>query len=473
MQKKKQEGFFWVKLKPWQQIIFWFTVLLIAVFFLTTGGFFLWEKAYAGKIYPGLKIEGINFGGKTTEEVANYLRRKNSQISLDFTFHYKDQIATLSARQIGWGYDERLISTQAFAYGRSGNYLSNFYQKITAFKSGYELPLSPAYDRNQLENFLIKAAENIDVPPQEGLFQFSGGKVTAFRLSSPGQAVDIEAVESEIDSTLSLLAGGLIPSSLDIPLVIKPVEPKVSTDQANNLGIKELVGQGVSHFAGSIPNRIHNVQLAASRLNGILVAPDEEFSFNKSLGDVSKFTGYKEAYIIKEGRTVLGDGGGVCQVSTTFFRALLDAGLPITERHPHSYRVGYYEQDSPPGIDASVYDPAWDLKFKNDTGHYLLVQSAVDLKTATLIFQLYGTSDGRTVMISQPVIKNQVPPPDDLYQDDPNLPKGEIKQVDWKAWGADTSFTRTVKRNDETIISETFSSHYQPWQAVFLRGTKE
>lgn len=473
MVKKMQEFNFWTHIKVWQKLLFLLTATCLTVFFLTTTGYFLWEKRYTGKIYPGVKIAGVDFEGKTLQEVEDFFQQKNSQINLDFTFTYQGELATLSARQISWGYNEKLIIAQALAFGRSNNFLADLYQKLKALKYGYAIPLSYSYDEAQLRTFLQKSAEKIDVPPQEALFQFANGRVTAFRPSVDGQAVDVETAVQVVSSTLPLLKEGALPPSVQIALMVKPVEPKVTTEKANNLGVKEFLGRGISRFSGSIVNRVHNIQLAASRLNGILVAPDEEFSFNKTLSDVSKFTGYKEAYIIKDGRTILGDGGGVCQVSTTFFRAILNAGLPILERHAHSYRVAYYEQGSPPGIDASVFDPQWDLKFKNDTGYYLLIQSSVDLKTATLTFDLYGTSDARTVDISKPVVKNEVSPPEDLYQDDPNLPRGEIKQVDWKAWGADVSFNRMVKRGDDVLINETFSSHYQPWQAVYLRGTKE
>ena len=169
----------------------------------------------------------------------------------------------------------------------------------------------------------------------------------------------------------------------------------------------------------------------------------------------------------------MGDGGGVCQVSTTLFRAALAAGLPITERHQHAYRVGYYEEDSGPGIDAAVYSPSVDLKFKNDTGGHILIQSYVDRVNMRITFQLYGTKDGREVNISTPVILSQSPAPEPLYQDDPNLPKGEIKQVDFAAAGANVYFTRSVKKDGKITISDKFVSNYRPWQAVFLRGTKE
>ncbi|MDP3998567.1 MAG: VanW family protein [bacterium] len=461
------------KIKIRGRLFFFLTGIFLGIFFLTTSFYFLWEKRYTSKIYPGLYIAGYNFGGKTPREIEDYFRQKNSRIKLDFTFAYKDLVATQSAAEINWGYNEKLIADQALSFGRTNNSLSDLYQKINALKNGYSLPVSYSYNEQTLSSFLKKMAEKIDIPAKEALFHFSNGRVSAFQLSSNGQALDTEETKKIISSMFSVVPMENSPLSLSINLPVRVVEPEVTTGEANNLGVKELVAQGSSHFAGSIPNRAYNVQLAASRLNGILVPPDKEFSFNKSLGDVSKLTGYKEAYVIKEGRTILGDGGGVCQVSTTLFRAVLNAGLPITERHAHSYRVGYYEQDSPPGLDASVYDPQWDLKFTNNTGGYLLIQSSVDPKTSTLVFELYGTSDGRITTISKPVVKNQVPPPEDLYQDDPNLPKGEVKQIDWKAWGADASFTQTVERNGETLISETFSSHYQPWQAVFLKGTKE
>jgi len=128
------------------------------------------------------------------------------------------------------------------------------------------------------------------------------------------------------------------------------------------------------------------------------------------------FHGISKGIYNPNGKTVLGDGGGRLPVSTTLFRALLDAGLLITERHAHAYEVSYYSLDSPPGMDATVFGPAVDLKFKNDTGHYILIQSNADLDNYALTFELYGTKDGRTVSIMKPVISNMVAPPPDLYQ---------------------------------------------------------
>jgi vancomycin resistance protein YoaR len=238
----------------------------------------------------------------------------------------------------------------------------------------------------------------------------------------------------------------------------------------NDLGIKTLIGKGESTFHGSIVSREHNVALTAARLSGILIAPGETFSFNQAVGDISLATGYQTAYIIKDGRTVLGDGGGVCQDSTTVFRAALDAGLPIMERHAHSYRVAYYEQNSPVGVDATVYAPSTDLKFKNDTSGHILVQARANTGTNYLVVELYGSSDGRQANLSNFRWWGQIPPPADLYVDDPTLPAGKVKQIDWKAWGGKAAFDWRVVRGSEILQERTFYSSYQPWQAVFLRG---
>lgn len=233
-----------------------------------------------------------------------------------------------------------------------------------------------------------------------------------------------------------------------------------------------MIASGSSLFEGSIPSRVYNIGLAASRLNGVLIPPGSVFSFDQSVGDISALSGYQQAYVIQNGHTVLGDGGGVCQVSTTMFRAALNAGLPIVERHAHAYRVHYYEEDMPVGFDAAIYSPTVDLKFQNDTQHYILIQSVFDAANEHLTFNLYGTSDGRTVSMTQPVILSQTPAPPPLYQDDPNLPAGTIQQTDFTANGAVVYFTRTVTKNGKTILFDKFQSAYQPWQAVYERGTK-
>lgn len=305
----------------------------------------------------------------------------------------------------------------------------------------------------------------VETDPKDAVLQFDNNKVNEFKPEVVGATIDLPTFKDKLSK--ALLAGN--EASLDIPVIL--TYPKIKAGDINNLGIKELIGTGKSSFSHSIPGRVFNVDLAASRIKGTVVAPGEEFSFNDAVGEISKTTGYQSAYVISEGKTVLGDGGGVCQVSTTTFRAALSAGLPITERKAHAYRVGYYEQDSAPGIDATIFSPSADLKFLNNTGHHILIQTSVDTKNLTMRVDIYGTSDGRKSTISKPVISNQTPPPPTLYVDDPTLPLGTMKQVDFSAWGAKVSFNYKVERGGETIYEKTFTSNYQPWQAIYMKGT--
>ena len=332
--------------------------------------------------------------------------------------------------------------------------------------------LSPSggYLDENIKSLVADLADMVERSPQNPVFVFEEGKVKEFSPAKDGVEIKKETLFNMISGnlrTLEALEEKTAP--LDIPVETTP--PEIQTADVNNLGIKEMIGKGSSRFAGSIASRIYNIGLASSKFNGILVAPEEVFSFNNALGDVSGYTGYKQAYIIKDGKTILGDGGGVCQVSTTLFRAALAAGLPIVERRAHSYRVSYYEQDSAAGLDATVFAPTTDLKFKNNTPGHLLIQTRFDPKALTLVFEIYGTDDGRIASTTKPVVTSVVPPPPDLYQDDPTLPQGTVKQVDFKAWGAKASFDYVVKKDGEVIFEKTFYSNFKPWQAVYLRGT--
>lgn len=453
------------------RIGFWFsTGAILSLFFVSSFSFLLFEKVNEGRIYPGIIASEKNLGGKAQKEAENYFLAKNEKIDTNFTlFLNNSPVATVSAKDIDFGYDERLLSSQAMSLGRSKNILSNIYIISKAYVSGVYLPPAYRYSQRKLIKIISPFLIDIERQPVDALFSFENGKVTAFKPSSDGQKLDIEKLDQEIlGSGVSISTTH--PKTVTISIPIKTVKPKITTESVNKFGIKELLASGTSTFYHSIQSRVYNIGLAASRINGVLVTPDEVFSFDKALGDVTSLTGYQQAYVIQNGKTVLGDGGGVCQVSTTFFRALLNAGLPIVERHSHSYRVGYYEQDSPPGLDATIYYPSVDLKFRNDTGNYILIQTAIDYDNLRLTFYLYGTKDGREVSISNSVITNQTPAPPPLYQDDPTLPKGVLKQVDFEAAGADVYFTREVKKNGRVVLADKFVSNYQPWQAIFLRG---
>lgn len=458
------------------RVAFWFSLgAIVGFFFFVSFLYISYRETHINRIYDGVLIGNINFGGKTKEEVRSYFAQKNKYIAMTaITLTGEGAIATISAKKIGFGYDENLLAQQAYTVGRSGNLLSDMSLMLQAYLTGVNLSPAFHYQEALIDKTITELQQTIDVKPIDAKFDFVNGRVTTFQLSSNGKSVDAENLRQEVITQLSstTIASSPLPLAINIPIPILIIKPKVTSDSVNNMGIKELIGTGTSLFAHSIANRIYNIGLASSRVNGALIAPGDTFSFTKTIGDITALTGYKQAYVIENGKTVLGDGGGVCQVSTTLFRAALNAGLPIVERHAHAYRVGYYEEDSGPGIDAATFYPNVDLKFKNDTGHYILIQTIFDPDSLRLTFNLYGTNDGREAVVNQPIVLSQTPAPPDLYQDDPNLPVGQVQQVDFAAAGANVYFTRTVTKNGKVILSDKFVSNYQPWQAIYLRGTK-
>jgi vancomycin resistance protein YoaR len=454
---------------------FWFSCgVFLGLFFFISFIYIFFKVNYANVIYPGVYVDNRDFGGQTKQQVVNFFETKNIKIQQSsFFFTNGDYSATVSAKELNLGYDTALLVDQIFSVGRASNILANFSLIIQAYLNGVYLPPSYHYNQDKLAKLMEPFQDKIYLAPVDARFSFQNGKVNEFRPSLDGQELNLEALNNKIAAQILTVISVKRPHIFTIIIPIKVLKPTMTTDKVNNLGIQELIGVGTSMFDGSIPNRIYNITLASTRLNGILIKPGETFSFDNALGDVSAFTGYKQAYVIQNGRTVLGDGGGVCQVSTTFFRAALNAGLPIIERNPHAYRVGYYEQDQGPGFDAAIFSPTVDFKFKNDTTRYLLVQTIVDPGTQRLTFELFGTKDNRQVLISQPVITNVTSSPDPLYIDDPTLAKGEIKQVDYAVSGANVYFTRIVKKDGKVILNDKFASYYRAWQAVYMRGTKE
>jgi vancomycin resistance protein YoaR len=281
-----------------------------------------------------------------------------------------------------------------------------------------------------------------------------------------------------VEDTVQAINDQLAAGDHTVPLVFERIDPLAGDDAtAESLGITELVSNQTSYFYGSSGGRIQNIQTASASFHGLLIAPGETFSMAEALGDVSLDNGYAEALIIFGNRTIKGVGGGVCQVSTTLFRTVFFGGFPVVERHPHAYRVYYYEltagnrQDpSYAGLDATVYVPLVDFKFTNDTPYWMLMETYVDPGARTLNWRFYSTSDGREVSFHSTGLRNRVEPPEPLYTENPNLPEGEIRQVDWAVEGADVTVTRTVSQNGATHLQDSFSTHYMPWRAIYEYG---
>ncbi len=358
------------------------------------------------------------------------------------------------------------------AQGDPGPYI--YTQEIIANMLGVERvdnSVQVVLNQKGLRDMLLPIKTNVDRQAEDAKFIFNDEtrQLDVMGESKVGRALEIEA-------SIRAINEALLRGEHTVSLVVNETQPKVpASATGQELGITELVHAETSYFFGSSAERIQNIEAAAARFHGVLVAPGETFSMGATMGDVSLDNGFAEALIIYGGRTIKGVGGGVCQVSTTLFRAVFNAGYPVVERSPHAYRVGYYEQGPSggsdarlAGLDATVYFPLVDFKFTNDTPYWILMETYMG--SSSLTWKLYSTKDGRTVTWDTTGITDVVPAPPATFEENPELRKNEMKQVDWAANGADVTVTRTVMKDGVVYFQDQFTTHYQPWQAICQYG---
>lgn len=298
--------------------------------------------------------------------------------------------------------------------------------RITTGKKGYIL-----VRKDEIKKYLEDLGRRFNKDPVNAKFEVKDGKAVVFTLAENGIKLNEEEGLDAISA--ELLKNNSRKTKREIALSCKTIEPEIKSDAINSMGIDTLIGEGKSNFRGSPKNRIHNINVGSSRFHGFLIKPGEEFSFVETLGPVDGDHGYMEELVIKKDKTEPEFGGGICQISTTTFRAAIYSGLKITARRNHAYPVAYY---NPQGMDATVYIPRPDLRFVNNTPGYILIQTKIE--GTELIFQFYGTDDGRQTEIKGPYVLER--------NED-----GSMK----------TSFTQIVRDKDgNEIINDTFKSNY-------------
>jgi vancomycin resistance protein YoaR len=329
-----------------------------------------------------------------------------------------------------------------------------------------QVRLTPLRDPLQIDEAALRQllegwAEQIDLPARDARLRFNAttGGLTVLQTSAHGRKLDVEA-------TAASLQEALLTGSAQATLAVVDVPPAVDDDHIAEMGIRELVASGTTYFRGSSAARIRNIEVAAAQFDGVVVPPNGIFSFNKVVESVTSANDFEDSLVIWGDQTVVGVGGGVCQVSTTVFRAAYAAGLPIVERYNHGYIVDWYGE---PGQDATVFTPSVDFKFRNDTGAYLLIEPVVDSIGGEITFNFYGTMPDRVVTISAPVRSDIKQPEPPTYTVDESLALGQKKQVEWEKPGMTVAIQRTIVENG-TTRTDTLTSRYVPWRAQYLVG---
>lgn len=325
--------------------------------------------------------------------------------------------------------------------------------------------ISVNLDQDAIRSLLLPIAQAMR---QEGglpLVDWNGGRLQITTPGTPGSGLDA-------DQALAQINGALYSDVRRVELPVAALPPPVTESNLASLGIVAPVGVGVSSFANSADYRITNIGAGARQMHGHLLPPGASFSFNEHLGPVTAERGFVEGLAIIDNRTQKEWGGGLCQVSTTVFRAAFFGGLPITERHEHSFRIGWYEElGEPPGLDAAIFTGVQDMRFVNDTGGWLLIQSSVDLQRQRLTIALYGAPSSRVVDYDYQILERTPAPTEPVYVDDPELPAGTQRKTDTARGGLKVELYRTVYENGRLRSRDTFPTTFKPWPDIYVRGT--
>jgi vancomycin resistance protein YoaR len=331
-------------------------------------------------------------------------------------------------------------------------------------------PASVSLDNKALQDWAAGIAKQVDQPVQDARFAFNGGNLKVLRPSAQGRSVDQAALVQSVQ-------GALLSGSTTVELPVSTVDPSVTEDDAQSMGITELIDKGSTSFAGSVPEKVHNIQLAAQRLNGVVVAPGATFSFNDSVGPTTIDAGFEWGFGIESGddgpRTVPSVAGGICQVATTLFQPVFWAGYQLEERYWHLYWIPAYTSRGVVGLDVTVdSDSGLDFKWTNTTSSYILIQADTD--DSNIYFGLYGKKPPWKVQVDDAKITNRTPPDTTpLAQAEPTLPWGRTLLVETARDGFDAEVVRHVIPTDGSKERDLdLKSSYQPARTVTLVGSK-
>jgi vancomycin resistance protein YoaR len=328
----------------------------------------------------------------------------------------------------------------------------------TSATSGQRMRLIAGFDPARIGATIAPLTKGIGRPARDARFVATGGSVKVVP-SQVGRGPDLSGLADDL--ARACVGGG--PRTATLRLV--ETQPKLTTDAARAMGVSDRISTFTTTYSSSNPARVSNVHLLARALDYKLIPPGGIFSFNGTAGARTAAKGYQEAPAIVDGKLVPQLGGGVCQVGTTFFNTVFFAGLPIVERHNHSFYISHY----PTGRDATVSWGGPDLKFKNDTQGWLLIRTATTSNSLTVA--LYGTDPGYTVHYTTgpftDVVAHKV-----VEVKDPKLAKGVRIVEEAGVDGRRVTVVRTVYKGAQVVRTDTFVSHYNPKDETVRVGSK-
>lgn len=411
------------------------------------------DIAKALKAIPSQALSGERTVNFTTEKSTPAIETGDAEAVRDTVVAWLAQPVVLKDRDKQWMLDrENIAGLILFREDSSGD--------------GMKLVAGLADDK--LSEWVATAAEEVNQPAKDARFRWKNNTVTVLEESQVGREIDVPSTTAALDQAITS-------GQSEVEAIARESKPQIVAADKDQIIIRDKLMEASTYYYNSAASRAHNVELAAGRMDGALVPPGGIFSFDKEVGPTTLAAGFQMGYGISTANgkmeTVPAEAGGICQVSTTLFHSVFWAGLEIVERYEHAYWISTYGQ--PPrgmkGLDATVFTPAVDFKFKNNTDNWIAVKASAG--GGVLTFSIYGTNPGWEVKVDGPKISNYRPAdPTPVNQVDPSRPAGSSMRVEYAQDGFDAVVVRTVLKDGKVLSTDTISSSYQPSRNVFLVG---
>lgn len=392
----------------------------IILILLVTGACFSYIPAGSSKgptIYAGVSVQGIELGGKNINEVYYLLDVENKKVGLRKIYlHLPDgeSVKEVSFATIGVEVDKSKIWQEAFAQGRSGSWWKKLKVRWYLKRKGVNLPLYLKLNQEQAKRVLEEVGQPWYIVAQDARFVINDRDEVLIIEEEFGESIAVKEAIYSLQKKLLLN----LEEELHLYLSLEKIQPKILKQDLEEYGISSRLSSFTTWFNTTNVNRSKNIRLAVKELELILLSPGEIFSFNEIVGPRTKERGYDEADIIQNYSVVPGIGGGICQVSTTLYNAVLLADLEVIERYPHSMIINYVQ----PGLDATVVYGSRDFRFKNNTEGHLLINTIVE--QGKVICKIFGKPEKKKKVVLKTFLEREIKP-STIYQEDPLVPSGK------------------------------------------------
>ncbi len=500
----------------------------VIILFMITSAIVILAQRSDDTILHGVFIEQIDVGGKTKDEAVALLKDRIVFELGDKLLEVKsnDQTDTITVNELIEGYDYAAAAEKAFQVGREGNWFTNAVRAIGTAVGKVNVALEYKADEVMITQFVDELQKKIDSPVVQNQYSIESNKLK-FINGTKGYAIDKSKLMSDISGQLKAKTEKaavettiteVFPDAYDVDKIyseihrdpqnarIETVDGVTRIEKASNgydldkdalkqlleankdnsepyylnlvviepqikkVDDSSLFGDTLSTFTSKIrdsdANRLNNVRKAAQSINGVVLNPGELFSYNDTLGPVTAAAGYKSANVYSSGKIEKGIGGGVCQVSSALYSALLMADMDIVTRYNHSLIVGYV----PYGQDATVSSGDIDLRFRNNTNAPMKIVASMDNSGVYITLLGNNPQPGRKITIENVTIETI--PVKTTTKDDPSLPEGKV-QVEQKGM---TGYVIDTYKNiyvNGTFIKREYvaRSHYKMLERIELRGS--